>query len=215
MSEYSYLERSLYPPGMEVKVGTVPTPPGLPATVQKGTVPTPPGLPVPFKKGTVPGPFGTSKKTGKPDAHPEMTSLIFDVHIDDHIDLGGWIKVDGLSVKFEIGEYRAGDGNNHRWIEPAYTTYSNVKLGRATTLKYTTEIMKWLQDTSFNSKKSTAVIIGYPFWHNKKDESLSVKWHLKGVLPVAWSGPQFDNQSGKVAIETLELAHEGFLDADT
>jgi phage tail-like protein len=188
MSFESYLEKSLYPSGMDVSIGTVPTPSGL----------DPPKIGAP---------------NGTPDTEPQITGMTFEVTIDGH-DLGFWSKVDGLAVKFEMAEYRAGDGNNYRWIEPAYTTYQNVKLGRVTTLKYTNAIMDWLQATQFKSEKVTASIKGYPFWHNKRDASLAVQWNLTGVLPVAWSGPQFDSQSGKVAVETLELAHEGFLKMD-
>ena len=65
----------------------------------------------------------------------------------------------------------------------------------------------------FKSEKASAEIKGWPFWHNKRDPSLAVKWTLHGVLPVAWSGPTFDNHGSTVAMETLELAHEGFLPA--
>jgi phage tail-like protein len=188
MSFQSYLDKALYPSGMNVNVGTVATPGGL----------DPPQIGAP---------------NGQPDKEPEITGMIFEVTIDGH-DLGFWSKIDGLSVKFELAEYRAGDGSNRRWIEPAYTTYANVKLGRVTTLKYTNQIMDWLKKTQFKSEKCTAEIKGFPFWHNKRDASLAVKWNLTGVLPIAWSGPVFDNQGGKVAMETLELAHEGFLPAD-
>jgi phage tail-like protein len=181
----SYLDKALYPSGMDVSVGTVATPSGL----------KPPEI----------GPPNST-----PDKEPEITGMIFEVTIDGH-ELGFWSKVDGLAVKFEIAEYRAGDGSNRRWIEPAYTTYTNVKLGRATTLRYTKQIMDWVQKSQFKSDKVTAEIKGWPFWHKKKDPSLAVKWTLHGVLPVAWSGPVFDNHGGAVAMETLELAHEGFL----
>jgi phage tail-like protein len=181
----SYLDKALYPSDMNVSVGTVATPSGL----------APPHIGAP---------------NSSPDKEPEITGMIFEVTIDGH-DFGFWSMADGLSVKFELAEYRAGDGSNHRWIEPTYTTYSNVKLGRATTLKYTKQIMLWLRDTQFKSKKATASIKGFPFWHNKRDTSLAVQWNLTGVLPVSWSGPAFDNQGAKVAVETLELAHEGFL----
>ena len=36
-------------------------------------------------------------------------------------------------------------------------------------------------------------------------------WALEGVVPVRWSGPQLSPDSPKVATETLELAHHGFL----
>jgi len=185
VSFQSYLEKSLYPGDLNVKVGTVPTPSGL----------APPHIGAP---------------NGQPEREPEINGMIFEVTIDGH-DFGFWTAVAGLAVKFEIAEYRAGDGSNRRWIEPAYTTYTNVKLGRVTTLRYTNQIMDWLQKTQFKSEKVTAQIKGWPFWHNKRDASLAVKWDLHGVLPVAWSGPSFDSQGGKLAMESLELAHEGFL----
>ena len=36
-------------------------------------------------------------------------------------------------------------------------------------------------------------------------------WSLDGVMPVRWSGPSLNLDSPKVAMETLELAHHGFL----
>src|SRR5215831_3892784 len=132
VSFQSYLAKSLYPSGMSVKIGTVPTPSGLPPSVTHGSVSTP---------------SAELPENGQPDTEPQITSMIFEVSIDGH-DLGHWSKVDGLAVKFELAEYRAGDGDNYRWIEPAFTTYQNVKLGRMTTLKHTNLIMEWLQSTA-------------------------------------------------------------------
>src|SRR5262245_43213180 len=132
MSFNSYLEKSLYPAGMEVTSGTVPTPPGL----------DPPHIGPP---------------DGQRDTSPQVTAMILE-RPSDGAGLGFCTKVDGLSVKFEIAEYRAGDGSNRRWIEPAYTTYSNVKLGRVTTLKYTNRIMAMMRKTQFQSEKVTASI---------------------------------------------------------
>ena len=39
-------------------------------------------------------------------------------------------------------------------------------------------------------------------------------WQLEGVIPVRWSGPQLSPDSPKVATETLELAHHGFLNTE-
>ena len=36
-------------------------------------------------------------------------------------------------------------------------------------------------------------------------------WVLRGVIPVRWQGPSLSVDSPKVATETLELAHHGFL----
>jgi len=37
-------------------------------------------------------------------------------------------------------------------------------------------------------------------------------WKLKGVYPVKWKGPNLNAKGHEIATETLELAHEGFLD---
>ena len=37
-------------------------------------------------------------------------------------------------------------------------------------------------------------------------------WDLMDVFPVRWSGPNLDIDTAKVATETLELAHNGFLE---
>jgi phage tail-like protein len=36
-------------------------------------------------------------------------------------------------------------------------------------------------------------------------------WTLRNVYPSGWTGPSLSAESKKVAIEQLELAHEGFL----
>ena len=36
-------------------------------------------------------------------------------------------------------------------------------------------------------------------------------WSLQGVIPVKWTGPQLNVSGPKVAEESIELAHHGFL----
>ncbi|WP_437275928.1 phage tail protein [Sorangium sp. So ce375] len=36
-----------------------------------------------------------------------------------------------------------------------------------------------------------------------------IRWNIKNCWPSKWSGPAFDATSDAIAIETLELAHEG------
>jgi phage tail-like protein len=148
-------------------------------------------------------------RTGQPEF--TITGLRFHVVIDGQ-DLGDWAKVEGLSVKFELAEYRAGDGGNHRWIEPTFTTFTDVKLSRAVTLASTLRTKQWLEKMCLAPKKVTGQITAYAHWHKSHDTAGAVTWNLRGVLPVAWTGPQFDANANAVATETLELAHDGWLD---
>jgi phage tail-like protein len=36
-----------------------------------------------------------------------------------------------------------------------------------------------------------------------------IRWNIKNAFPTKWSGPSFDATSDAVAVETLELTHEG------
>jgi phage tail-like protein len=36
-----------------------------------------------------------------------------------------------------------------------------------------------------------------------------LRWHFQEGWPVRWEGPALDAQANEVAIETLEIAHEG------
>ncbi|MEA2686061.1 MAG: hypothetical protein QOE93_1256 [Actinomycetota bacterium] len=153
---------------------------------------------------------------GFPSSDWQISGLHFQVEIDGR-PLGNWARVEGLSVKFELAEYRTGEGRNHRVLQPAQATYSNVRLSRTSTLVGTLAIMRWLRTTAFDhAGTTTAKITGIPLCLTDSDTHV-VAWELDGVLPVAWSGPQFDATSGKPAIETLEIAHEGFhfLNVDT
>jgi phage tail-like protein len=43
------------------------------------------------------------------------------------------------------------------------------------------------------------------------DGQIVTTWSLDRVLPVRWTGPSLDPDSPKIATETVELAHHGFL----
>jgi hypothetical protein len=46
------------------------------------------------------------------------------------------------------------------------------------------------------------------------DGTIVARWGLLGVVPVRWSGPSLNLDSPKVATETIEIAHHGFLPPD-
>ena len=66
----------------------------------------------------------------------------------------------------------------------------------------------WLNNTSFKHEGGKTAKI------ELQDASLKkvADWTLRNVMPVKWSIVAFDAAGNKVATETLELAHTGFLD---
>jgi phage tail-like protein len=120
-------------------------------------------------------------------------------------DLGSWAQVDGLDVKWDVAEYRAGDAGNDRWYFPANTHYSVVKLTRAASAE-SKQVRSWLESTSFKWTPQTGKI-------ELLDAASQpvTDWELRHVMPVRWSITGFEAGASRVATETLELAHMGFL----
>lgn len=132
----------------------------------------------------------------------------FTVKIDNgEYDLGSWAQVDGLDVKWDLAEYRAGDSGNERWYFPANTHYSVVRLTRAASQE-SMQVRKWLKSTSFSFQPQIAVVT----LCDASATPVMDPWELKHVMPLRWSITGFDAGASKVATETLELHHRGFLD---
>jgi phage tail-like protein len=124
--------------------------------------------------------------------------------------LGSWAKVEGLDVTWEVPDYRAGDQGNFRWLFPGKTTYSNVKLTRSAVKDDTKSVKEWLEENSVNFKPSEITIT-----LNDAQHKAVMDWTCKNCIVLKWSVQGFDAGASKVALETLEFSHRGFLDDET
>jgi phage tail-like protein len=134
-------------------------------------------------------------------------AMRFRVVVDDNkYDLGSWAKVSGLEVSWDLVEYRAGDNDNERWYFPGLSKYPHIKLERAATHEESGLVKDWLNKTSFRHEVTSGKI-------ELLDAHLDpvMEWDLRHVIPVKWSVVPFEATSSKVATETLEIAHMGFL----
>ena len=88
---------------------------------------------------------------------------------------------------------------------PTRIKYPNIKLSRAVG-KDSAKLTAWLCSFANGVERQTATITAMTGGGKEV-----ATWTLDGVIPVRWSGPSFNPDSPKVAIETVELAHHGFL----
>jgi phage tail-like protein len=131
----------------------------------------------------------------------------FTVHIDNgSYNLGSWSQIDGLDVKWDVAEYRAGDAGNERWYFPANTHYSQIRMTRAASSE-SPLVKTWLDSTSFKWAPQIGTITLYDSAATK-----IMHWDLKKIMPAKWSITTFEAGSSRVATETLEINHMGFLD---
>ena len=98
-----------------------------------------------------------------------------------------------------------GGNNSFVWQLPSRIKYTNVKLSRAVG-RDSYKITEWLIGFATEVTRKTACITAMT-----GDRQVVASWNLDGVMPVRWSGPSLNLDSPKVAMETLELAHHGFL----
>ena len=132
-------------------------------------------------------------------------ALRFKVTIDGQHELGNWQKCEGLNVEYDIQEYREGGQNGYVHRLPGRAKYENVKLTRPVD-DATMSVAGWLASIQLRVVRGTAQITVL----DPSGEELA-EWILVEVFPVRWSGPSLDVNGNQVAMETLELVHNGFL----
>jgi phage tail-like protein len=144
-----------------------------------------------------------------PDEDPAV-SVCFIVTLDD-MNLGAFNSCEGLGAEVVIEQREEGGNNGFVWQLPTRIKYPNIKLTRPLT-RSTEQVAKWfglvLAGTGGRAPltRSTGHIQAMT-----GDGTVVATWGLTGVVPVRWTGPSLNPESPKVATETLEIAHHGFL----
>ncbi|HEY8202375.1 MAG TPA: phage tail protein [Actinomycetota bacterium] len=149
--------------------------------------------------------MATATSNGTKDA---TVGVYFQLKIDylgDGYDLGIFISCEGLSLEVQTEDREEGGNNNFVWKLPVRLKYSNVKFTRPIGAG-SAKIAKWFADMGTNVERTTAEITALT-----TEGKPLVTWKLNGVIPVKWQGPSFSAESAKVATETLEIAHHGFM----
>jgi phage tail-like protein len=133
------------------------------------------------------------------------TGLRFEVKIDG-VEIGSFTACEGLSAEYEIFEYQEGGLNAYVHRLPGRLMYSTIKLTRPVD-ETSGSLAAWFSRQQQSVERKTASITAF----DAKGNQLA-RWNLAGLYPARWTGPTFSSDGGAVAKETLELAHNGFLE---
>ncbi|MBK6871292.1 MAG: phage tail protein [Kineosporiaceae bacterium] len=140
--------------------------------------------------------------TTTPGTDPVVT-VCFSVQIDG-IDLGTFTSCDGLGIEVVLEQREEGGTNGFVWQLPTRLKFSNIKLSRALG-KDSRKVAEWFTQVATGLGPGTASIVA-----RGTDDRPVARWNLAGVVPVRWTGPSFNLDSPKIAMETIEIAHHGF-----
>ena len=117
----------------------------------------------------------------------------------------GFSEVTGLTQENQAIEYRDGSFPEYSSIKmPGLRKFSNVTLKRGV-VKSDNQFFKWLSTVKLNTVERRDLIINLL---NEEHQPVMV-WKVMRAFPVKVEGPQLKASGNEVAIESIELAHEG------
>jgi phage tail-like protein len=116
---------------------------------------------------------------------------------------GGFSECTGLEMSLEVEEYREGGNNGTVLRFPTRMKWNNLRLKRGVALLDDL----WLWHYGF-AQGQVQRRDGVVSMLDEQQNPVKV-WSFTRGLPVKWSGPSLNAAQNQVAIEELEIAHEG------
>ena len=118
----------------------------------------------------------------------------------------GFSEVTGLAQENQAIEYRDGSFSEHSSIKmQGLHKFGNITLKRGI-MKSDNDFFNWLSAVQMNTLERRDIVISLL---NEQHEPVMV-WKVHNAFPVKVVGPQFKVSTNEVAIESIEIAHEGF-----
>ncbi|EAZ83089.1 phage tail protein [Algoriphagus machipongonensis] len=119
----------------------------------------------------------------------------------------GFTEVSGLDLETEIIEYRHGASPEYSKIKmPGMQKFSNITLKRGT-FKSDNEYFQWYNTINLNKVERRDLTISLL---NEEHEPV-VTWKVKNAWPLKVQSTDLKGDGNEVAIESMELAHEGLV----
>jgi len=121
----------------------------------------------------------------------------------DGLEAGGFSEVSGFDANIDVIEYREGDMVQTPMKLPGLKKYGNITLKQGLTDSIV--LYEWIitgVDGPVDRKTVTITALdeaGEP----------AASWQVINAWPMKYTAPDFNATSSEVAIEVLELAHEG------
>lgn len=118
----------------------------------------------------------------------------------------GFTEVSGLSAELEVVEYREGSSPENIVLKmPGLKKFSNITLKRGV-IKGDNDFFQWFNTAALNQVEKRNIVISLL---DEAHQPVRV-WRVQNAWPVKIESSDLKADGNEVAVESLELAHEGF-----
>lgn len=121
----------------------------------------------------------------------------------DGLDAGGFSEVTGFDASIDVIEYREGDMVQTPMKIPGLKKYGNITLKQG--LADSMVLYEWIiagVNGAVERKTITITLLD-------EEEAPAASWQVINAWPMKYTAPDFNATSSEVAIESLDIAHEG------
>jgi phage tail-like protein len=118
--------------------------------------------------------------------------------------VAGFSECSGLEASIEITEFKEGGENRYVHKFATRAGYSNIVLKHGAIFLYD-DLWTWHNDwvQGQGSRKDGLIVL-----EDEAGKPAKI-WKFKRGIPMKWSGPTLNASQNAVAIESLEISHEG------
>ncbi|SRR5258708_2469200 len=119
---------------------------------------------------------------------------------------GEFQEVKGLGADLEVTSYPEGGVNDHVHLLPVRHTWTRISLRRGVIRD--PGLWSWYiagLTQSLGARRDGAVILLTP------GGTMAMSWMFHAGLAAKWVGPELTAMQGSIAVEALEIAHEGLI----
>jgi phage tail-like protein len=124
----------------------------------------------------------------------------------------GFMEVTGLEMRMQVEDYPAGGLNGTVLKFPGRISWSNITLKRGVVARRDpldkSDLWAWFKGyvDGMGERRDGVITL------NDASGEARRAWAFRRGLPLRWLGPALDASRSAVAVETLEIAHEGITD---
>jgi phage tail-like protein len=123
--------------------------------------------------------------------------------------LAAFSDISGLEMAMDVEEYQAGGINDHVLKFPGRVRWSNLTLKRGLVAKRDptdgSDLWSWYEGflDGVGVRRDGIIIL----LDDQREPKIT--WSFRRGLPLRWTGPSLNAGQSQVAIESIEIAHEG------